>query len=213
MAFLFQNPFILATLRGNESYPIYNFVEIHVSGLDTGAFAGGVFLTDFESDIDPASPIAVEDKDGVKRNWYSDLLSGVSPPAKTGNVTQEIQRLEIAQGLDYQFADAFDDVITAMGNSYHNAPIRVSSYLQHPETFQMITDEPIMRSNGIIKSLSRSVKDSKITVEFSNSFGKLDGLKELRTNRGSLDRRDSNDTCFDKSGEEIDAQLLKWGVG
>lgn len=212
MAFLFQNQYILENLRGDANYPVYNFVEIHVNGLAGGAFADGIFLTDFESDVTPTSPIAVEDKDGVLRTWYADLLGGVTAPARTGNVTQEIQRLEIMQGLDYQFADAYDDVLTAMGSNYHNAAIRVSSYMQSPEDFQLITAEPILRSNGVIKSISRSVKDNKIVVEFSNSFGKLDGLKELRTNPGSLDRRDPTDTCFDKSGAEIDAQMLKWGV-
>jgi hypothetical protein len=214
MAFLFTNTDILDTLRGDAAHPIYNFVEIHVTGL--GNWSNGIFLTDFVCNVEPGDGYQVADKDGVYRTWYSDLLKGVSTPARTGNVTQEIQRLQIAQGLSYQFADASEDILTALGAEYHNAPIRVSAYMQDPNNQDFITSEPILRSNGIIKALSRNVKENTIDIEFSNSFGKLDGLKELRTTPGSLYRRTpvgaDNDTSFDKANIDIDGNILKWGV-
>ena len=212
MAFLFTNTDIIDTLRGDASHPIYNFVEIHTEGPAGSPWVNGIFLTDFTEDVTPGNTNSVMDKYDVSRTWYSDLLGGVTTPARTGTISQEIQRLSIAQGLDYQFSDASDDMLTALGEKYHNAEIRVSAYLQDPNTFTFITSEPILRSNGVIKGISREVKENKLVIEFSNSFGKLDGLKELRTTPGSLKRRVSTETSFDKANIDISGNVLKWGV-
>jgi hypothetical protein len=205
MAFLFNDPDVIATLRGDDHHPIYNFVEI---GVVSTAYPSGIYLTSFESDV---SGTTLPDKNsGTSHTWDSRFLGNIAPPARTGNVTQEIQKLELNQGLG-SFTEAYADLLTAMGANFHNAPIVITSLLLKPNgTFA--TSEPITRTNGIIKSLSRNVKDNTVVVEFSNSFGKLDGLNELRTTPGSLDRRSSSDTSFDKAGTSIDRVMLKWGV-
>ena len=249
MAFLFTEPDILNTIRGNASYPVYNFVEIHIS---SDMFPNGLFLTDFESDItgsinsytiwdvdttkwyDPSdesiwdvneengvsvAEIEVPDKYNTPQTWYSDLLGGISTPARTGNITQEIQRLKIAQGLSGRWLNASEDILTGLGANFHNCEIVVSSYM-YGSGNNLILNEPMFRSNGIIKSVSRDVKSTNTVIEFSNSFGKLDGLKELRTTPGSLYRRtpsvggvrDVDDGAFDSASLNVDAHLLNWGV-
>ena len=209
MAALFTNPHILANLRREANNPIYTFVEI---GVSSDVFPDGIYLTSFPEDILPTGLITVPRKDGSFPRWTSDLLEGVSAPSRTGGITQEIQKLEIAQGLSYQYSDAYKDILTALGGSYHNAPVRVSIYVQDPNTQQMILNEPISRSNGIIKSVSRSIRSESIIIEFSNSFGKLDGLNELRTTSGSIHRRDKADTCFEKAAKVADRVALEWGT-
>lgn len=203
MAFLFTDTDVIDTLRGDFSHPIYNFVEI---GIVSSVYPSGIYLTSFHSDTD-----AVLSKSGATVTWDSNFLGNITPPARTGNVTQEIQKLELKQGLNGQYSGAGDDLLTALGANFHNAPITISSILFKPNgTFA--TSEPITRTNGLIKSVSRSVKDNTVVLEFSNSFGKLDGLNELRTTPGSLERRSPTDTSFDKAGTSIDRVMLKWGV-
>jgi len=207
MAFLFQDQEIIDTLRGDAHRPIYNFVAIYVT---SDVYPNGLFLTDFDNDV------IVDDIDGNSQSWISGYLGAINPPARTGNVTQEIQRLQIIQGLDAGFSNASEDIITALGEDFHNAKLKVVSYL-FGSNGQLKTNEPIMATNGLIKSVSRDVKNSALVVEFSNSFGKLDGLQELRTTPGSLKRRtltgETPDTSFDKANIDIDGNILKWGIG
>ena len=218
MAFLFTNKEIIDTLRGDAHRPIYNFVDIDVTS-DT--YPDGLFLTDFDTDVMLRSngilePDYPESSSSVERIYRSNYLGAINPPARTGNVTQEIQRLQLIQGLDAGFSNASADILTALGEDFHNAKVRIVSYL-FDSAGEFVQDEPIMATNGIIKSLSRDVKNNAVIVEFSNSFGKLDGLKELRTTPGSLYRRtldgQLNDTSFDKANVDIDGNILKWGIG
>ena len=204
MAFLYTDPKILATLRGDESHPIFTFVEIYYK-----SSTEGLFITTAPYDVDD-----VADINGSWQTWDSSLLKGVSTPARTGNVTQEIQRVELVNPLDYQFATASNDLGAELDKyTIHNKRVVISSYLFDSDTFQFITSEPIVRSDGIIKSRSEDTREGTIILEVSNSFGKLDGLKELRTNPSSLKRRSPDDTCFDKAGKSIDRISVQWGVG
>jgi len=209
MAFLFKNPIVLQTLKGEASYPIYNFLEIRIA---SPLWPEGVYLTDFTSKIEKADGLL--SSSGTPQDWHPHLLGSITTPARTGNITQEIQKVELKQGLGYQYTNfgGLADIVAAMGDSYHNADTSISSYIYDHRTAKFIVDEPIMRTNGLIKSVSRNIRDESVVIEISNSFGKLDGLNELRTTPGSLERRNKEDTSFAKAGTSIDRVMLKWGV-
>jgi hypothetical protein len=203
MAFLFTDKEIIDTLRGDDFRPIYNFVSIFTPANEHPYKA--FHFTDFDCDV------TVKDISGVERDYLANYLGPIAPPARTGNVTQEIQRLQLKQGLNAGYSNASEDILTMLGKNFHNAKLRIVSYLLGSNG-QLKTQEPIMANNGLIKSISRDIKNEALTIEFSNSFGKLDGLKELRTTPGSLKRRYPDDTSFDKANLDIEGHILKWGI-
>jgi hypothetical protein len=190
----YTNPAILPALISGD---YYGFIFIDI-GLTEIGFPP-LYFTSYPEDII------------FNGHWYLNaVLKGTDTPARTGNVTQEVQTIIFAQGLSARFADSADDLILTLGNQFHNAPVIINYHIQ-TDAAGLIT-EPIMRSEGLLKSAQRSVKEGEVRLEVSNAFGKLDGLNELRTTRGSLQRRNKADTSFDRADIKTDNVILDWGI-
>jgi hypothetical protein len=210
MAFLYTNQEVLDYLRGdNEDADLYWFIEIY-TGVSGNSDYNDIYLTSYPEDITVSDNLASSKNVAVL--WESNLLGGVSTPSRTGNVSQEIQRLSIAQGLDSAYGNAQDDLLRRIGPAFHNAEIVMSLLLQ-PYGSSIITSEPIIRTDGIIKSVTRDTSsEDEVVIDFSNSFGKLDSINELRTSPGSIKRRNELDTCFDKAAKSLKRTTYDWGV-
>ena len=105
-----------------------------------------------------------------------------------------------------------DDFVAALGDNYHNSNIYFRALIIPEGTSSLIVNDPILRSDGLLKGVSRSVRDNRITIEFTNAFGKLNQLNELRSTPGSIKRRNLEDTTFDQSHINIRNKTLQWGV-
>jgi len=200
--YTYTDPDIITGLQGGHNYVLHQFVEIQVET--------PIYLTSYMVDVEPAD-ISIANEAGTPVTWVSGLLSGVSTPAKSGNITQEVQTLSIGQGIGSQYGGASTDFLRLMGDGFHGARIIFSAYLQ-PVDGSVVTSEPLVRNSGIVKGLQRNVLQDEINLTFSNSFGKLDGLNELRTTPGSLKRRNKDDTSFDRAFKGLKRVTLNWGT-
>ena len=190
----YTDPAILSGLRdGNVS--LFTFVRIALAEIGFN----DLLVTDYPSDVNYGG-----------LTYKAELLAGVERAPRTGNLTQEVQRILIGQGLSSFFADSIDDVIRKMGNKWHNTPVTVDILMETDSG--LITSEPVIRNEGILKSMARSGSDNQVVIEFSNAFGRIDLLKELRTSTGSLARYNKEDTSFDRASEESTQRLLEWGT-
>ena len=190
----YTDPAILSGLRdGNVS--LFTFVRIALAEIGFN----DLLVTDYPSDVNYGG-----------LTYKAELLAGVERAPRTGNLTQEVQRILIGQGVSSFFADSIDDVIRKMGNKWHNTPVTVDILMETDSG--LITSEPVIRNEGILKSMARSGSDNQVVIEFSNAFGRIDLLKELRTSTGSLARYNKEDTSFDRASEESTQRLLEWGT-
>jgi len=200
MAHEFIDQIIYDCLNGSKTFTTYLFVDIMSET--------PIYITSYPEEIE-----IVQAEDLLTPVTYSpEFLEGVSPPSRTGTVSQEIQRFKVAQGLGFAFGDAPVDFVRLLGPDYHNSMIYFRALIIPEGEVALIVDSPIIRTEGLLKGLTRSVQDSTVTVEFSNSYGKLNQLNELRTTPGSLKRRDSDDTTFDRAHVEVSKKMLDWGV-
>jgi len=200
--FEYTDPDILAGLQGGHDYVLHQFVEIKVED--------SVYLTSYMIDVVP-SEISIANEAGIPVTWISGLLTGVSTPAKSGNITQEIQTLSVGNAIGAQYGSASEDFLRRLGENFHGARLIFSAYMQ-PIDGSIITSQPLVRNTGIIKGLQRSIQTDEVAITFSNSFGKLDGINELRTTPGSIKRRNKEDTSFDKAFKGLKRVTLKWGT-
>ena len=198
MAHNFTDLDIYAALAGNKDFTMYVFIDIMVKT--------PIYLTTFPSDVTIANAST-----GAASLYYSQWIQGVNPPARTGNVSQEIQRFTVAQGLGANFGDASLDFIRLLGDDFHNSMCYVRTLISTDEK-GLIVNSPISRTEGLLKGITRSVNSNNVTIEFSNSFGKLNQVNELRTTSGSIKRRNSEDTCFDRCHIETEKHLVDWGI-
>ena len=212
MAYSFTEPDVLNTLRGVTDYPVYQFVEIHTR--DSNSQDKPLLFTNFDSavGIDEVAPqYAVADSNAA---WIPDFIHGVSAPARTGDVTQEVQRIEFRQSLDYMFTNEGDDLISGLGY-FHNARIVCSGYV-FGSTNTFITNDPIFRTFGLVKKLNATERDGAVILEASSTFGKLQTVKEMVTTPDSinkfLDHDEAKDTSFDNAGTKHDRSALEWGT-
>lgn len=212
MAYSFTEPDVLNTLRGVTDYPVYQFIEIHTTNSDSDPVS--LLYTNFDSAVsvvEVAPQYAVSDPDAV---WVPDYIHGVSAPARTGDVTQEVQRIEFRQSLDYMFKNEGDDLISGLGY-FHNARVVCSGYV-FGSANEFITTDPIFRTFGLVKKLSATERDGAVILEASSTFGKLQTVKEMVTTPDSinkfLDYNDIKDTSFDNAGTKHDRSALEWGT-
>jgi len=211
MAHYFADDRVVKGLSGQYPFSTYLFVDIMVYNPELTVNPDGcIYITTWPHDI--TTPNASGDQPSTI--YEPDLLDTVSPPARTGLVTQEIQRFQIAQGLSANWVNAGFDFIRLLGADYHNSTIYFRAIMVPHDGLDetLIMDEPIIRTEGLLKGITRSVKDNTVTVEFSNSFGKLNQLNELRTTPGSLKRRDKEDTSFDRAHLDVNKKVLDWGI-
>jgi hypothetical protein len=209
MAHAFTQPDVIDSLRGNVAHPTYQFVE-----LQTQEGYKSFFLTNFTDTVPIADvPTVLNDQSG-KTVWSPDYLDGVSAPARTGEVSQEVQRIQFKQALDYQFTDASEDLVTALG-AFHNGKVVVTAYVFSLTTNEFLHTDPVYRTYGLIKSVSRSTDDGGVVIETTSSFGKLNNVKELVTTPASLHKYTFGwpDPTFDNAGTKHDRQALEWGTG
>jgi len=187
MAALFSSTVWNAIRSGN--YQLFNFIDLELTT--------PLYLTDYHFDITTNS-----------NAYISSVLSQLQVPPKTGNVTQEVQTISIAEGLA---GYSSTDIITAMGSDYHGATVRARVYLADSAgVLYTSAADTVYYTEGIIKSRSRDTNE--VIIEFSNAYGKLDTLRELRTTRGSIARYSSTDTSFDKADAVSDNVTLEWGT-
>lgn len=202
MAFKYSQT-VLNCLNGTTPFQVYTFVDIMVESPGVS----NLYYTTYPSNIQ------ITNASGTPNIWYiADLLKGVSTPPRTGSVTQEVQRIEIAQGLGIGWEDDTLDIIPALGNSFHNKKILFRTLIELDiDNTDVLTNESIISTDGIIKGISRSVKEDSVIIEFSNSFGKLAQVNELRTTPGSVKRRNPSDTSFDRAHLEAKFVMQDWG--
>jgi len=215
MAYAFTDPDVIKALRGDVYYPTYQFVEVKTKVIDstTGALIPQLYL--FSTFTDEVSAVVVPSQlePSSSATWTPEYLEGVSAPARTGEVTQEVQKIEFKQSLNYQFSDSSDDILTAMG-LFHNAEVICSAYLNVNGSWKVA--DPIYRTYGLVKSISRDVESNGVVMETTSSFGKIQNVKELSTNPESLNKfvvSATRDTSFDKAGKKHDREALEWGTG
>lgn len=206
----------LLQASANDSLPIFNFIDIYLDGpqdlstVNDSTFFPDIHICDWIED-------AIDDVESSPSiYYYADLLKGVEKPPKTGNVSQEIQRVVISQALGLWDDPA--EFVTRMGDRFHTAEIRVRSCLDMSgysgvwaETNPINFQDPVYTGSGLVKSVSRSNNDQDVVVEFTNSYGKLDITRTLRTTRGSLQKRNKLDTSFDKAAINLITRTLNWG--
>jgi hypothetical protein len=145
---------------------------------------------------------------GINVTYQPDLLGGLETPPKTGNVSQEIQRIVISQALGLYEDPA--EFIIRLGNKFHNAKVRARILVEYFGELQW--DSPAYTGDGLIKSVSRETNSQNVIVEVTNSFGKLETVKSLRTTSGSIKRFKIGDTSFDKASIDVTQRMLEWGV-
>ena len=186
----------------STEFSLYTFIEINLTEVGFSS----LYFTDYPTDYE------------LNGNTYvADQISGVTTPPKTGQIAQEVQRLVFAQGLSWgvwegnQFPDASGDIIKLFGNNFHAADIITEMYVK-PADAALITTEPVIRAEGIIKSLSRNAESDEVIVEYTNAFGKLDTLREMRTTPGSLRRYNVEDTTFDSAHKTVSKNVIEWGT-
>ena len=192
---------IWQAINSNEFY-IHSFIAIDIS---EAGFAP-LYFTDYPTNYTLGGNL-----------YVADQIKGITTPPKTGQIAQEVQRMVFAQGLSWgiwdgnNFPDAAGDIIKLFGNNFHAAKIVTESYVQ-PANGSLIETAPVIRAEGIIKSISRNAEADEVIVDYTNAFGKLDTLRELRTTPGSLRRRDTEDTTFDSAHKNVSKNLLEWGT-
>ena len=200
-------PFSAAVLTelNKNFFQLYNFVEIILTepGFDS------LYLTDYYATIDSSHPNYV---DLGSHDWISGSLEAITPPPKTGEVSQEVQRIAIAQGLGrYYNTNHANDYLSLLGNQYHGAPCNLWGYVFDSTNNLLIVSDPFYHSAGTLKSVSRSMDDSQVIIEMNNAFGKMDIVRDLRTSTGSIIRRAEEDTCFDRAYKNMSRETLNWG--
>lgn len=140
--------------------------------------------------------------------YTSSTLVNVTAPPRTGKVTQEVQRIAITETL----ADFTNiDFISRMGDSYHGAKVVIRTIIENISG-DIHSRNTLHRSEGIVKHVSRDVGKDMVILEVTNSYGKLDALRELRTTSGSLTRYSSTDTSFDEAAAVDNNVILEWGT-
>lgn len=196
MAFRYSDPYILQALKSGDIHT-YNFVEI---GLTEEGF-NPIHITDYPEDITLS---------GITYN--SALLKSVAPPPKSGELSQEIQRIEISNVMSELYGNRSSDLIIALGNKWHGAPCIVKTYVWNQDTNQIIEDDPLNISRGILKTAVRGASDDTVVLDIIGTFSQLGLIQELRTSPGSLRARNKEDTSFDRAGNELKDITLEWGT-
>lgn len=210
MAYSFTDQDVLDTLRGVSEYPVYQFVEIHNP-------MKSFLFSNFDAQVSTSVVPSQYTTANGEALWFPDFIHGVSAPARTGDITQEVQRIEFRQALDYMFepqdGDLEDDLISGLGY-FHNAKIVCSGYVYGSNGF--ITSDPIYRTFGLVKKLSATERDGAVVLEATSTFGKLQTVKEMVTTPDSLNKYlnygESKDTSFDNAGTKHDRSALEWGT-
>jgi len=215
MAYAFTDVEVMRFLREEVAHPVYQFVEIKLAVPNSGGITDFCF-TNFTAELSAKREVDPIIATGA-RVWYNQYLEGVSAPARSGEVTQEVQRFQFKQALDYAFSDADDDLLTALG-FFHNAEVVCSAYVfVANDADPWKTDDPLYRTYGLVKSASRDLPTGDIVLETTSSFGKLQNIKEMRTTPASLNKyvgtSNTFDTSFDKAGTKHDREALEWGTG
>ena len=212
MAYSFTEPDVLNTLRGVTDYPVYQFVEIHT--VDAYSQPKSLLFTNFDSPVDITKVVPQYPVSGPLTSWTPDYIHGVSAPARTGDVTQEVQRIEFRQSLDYMFTNDGEDLISNLGY-FHNAKIVCSGYV-FGSSNAFITADPVFRTFGLVKKLNATERDGAVILEASSTFGKLQTVKEMVTTPDSLNKflsyDEARDSSFDNAGTKHDRSALEWGT-
>jgi hypothetical protein len=222
MAFQYSTE-VFDALNG-DNISVYNFIDIWLDGPiyqdHPLTYFPDIHLCDW---IRYIPNVYTPGRDGVSEatvNYEPELFKGMEPPPKTGNVSQEIQRIIISQPLGREEDPA--EFVVRLGNRYHGATIRIRSFVELEN--ELLVDSingnptpgdrktPVVFSDGIIKSISRSHANSEMIIEFTNSYGKLDSIKSLRTTEGSIKKFDVSDTSFNAASIDITQRLIEWGT-
>lgn len=179
--------------NGDVSYYVFLKIELLEEGFESLRFTdyASNYYIDFEL-------------------YIASVFKEVEIAPRTGQLGQEVQKLQLAQGLSSRFEDTEFDIIKRLGNKFHNAPVTLTTYMQVGD--ELLIDEPVFRSEGLVKSIARSVENNEVIIEFTNAFGRLDFTRDLRTSTGSLQRFDPSDTSFDRATDEVSNRVLEWGV-
>jgi len=186
MAALFSSS--VSTAIASGEYELYNFIDLVVST--------PLYFTDYHFDISVGG-----------NSYISSVLKAVQSPPKSGNISQEVQTLSLSEGLAGYTSS---DIVTALGTDYHAALVKSRVYLRDSGgTLYTSAADTVFYSEGIIKGYSRTRKE--VLIEFSNAYGKLDTIRELRTTRGSLKRLSDTDTSFNRADAVSDNVTLEWG--
>lgn len=169
---------------------LFTFIDILV--------ATPIYLSSYEADIDIGGKL-----------YVSGLLETVEPPPQSGEVAQDVQTFTVGESLN---GFTSQDFRSQLGD-YHGAEVIIQTLVEDPVTRLLLTDpdKVVYRTDGIIKRTPRPERQPIVMVEITNSIGKLDQVKELRTTRGSMYRRDKTDTSFDRADAVKTNIALDWG--
>ena len=203
--------FAALAMLWRDTISIYNFVDIWLDGPyyegHPLTYFPDIHLCDWIRSIPNVDTID-EEGNTVQVTYEAELLKAMEPPAKTGNVTQEVQRLLISQPLGREEDPA--EFVIRVGNRFHNALITVRSIIEIED--ELYFTQPVEYGEGLIKSVARNNSNAEVVIEFTNSYGKLSNVKALRTTQGSVKRFKPTDTCFNKASIDIGARIIEWGT-
>ena len=208
MAHVFSDK-VIDTLRGKNDNPIYHFLEIIT--IDKS-----FLFTTFDGEVTDAE-VPAQHLDSVSGSyWLSSYITGVSAPARTGDITQEVQRFEFKQALDFAFNNAGDDLISSLGY-FHNARTICSAYIHDGANWVI---DPISRTYGLVKKLNATEREGLVVLETTSTFGKLQTVKEMVTTPDSLNKyiefidiqTMGKDSSFNNAGSKHDRSALEWGT-
>ncbi len=181
------------------------------AAVKAGRAAGGIQIFNF-IDLLVATPIRLTDYHAeweVDGNVYAvGEMASMAPPPRTGKVTQDVQTILVAEALSDFSAN---DFISRLGN-YHGATVITRTFIVGVSG-QLLTgaNQVFMRSEGIIHHVFRPKGAIEVAIRVSNSYGRINTIKELRTTKGSLKRHDSTSTAFDNADAVTDKIAQEWG--
>ena len=176
----------LAAEVAGRTFGLYNFVEIDV--------ATPIYLTDYHADYD---------LDGD--TYTSSVLKSVEQPARTGGLSQEVQKLAVIEALNGYTST---DFISQLGD-YYGAAVYMRVLCEGSTGLFTTQADWLWHTRGYLKKAYRR-KDA-VVLEIISGSEQLSLKRELRTTKGSIDRFSKTDTCFNRAASVNDTITLEWG--
>lgn len=174
-----------AAILGRD-YALFNFIDIEVST--------PIYLTDYHGDITLFG-----------NDYVSTVLKGVERPPRTGSVSQEVQKIAIAEVLN---GFTSSDFISSLGADYFGARVYARTLVEG-STLLTATGDWLWASDGVLKKVYR--EGTEVILEVMNGSEQLGLRRELRTTRGSLARLSTTDTSFNRADGVDNNIALEWG--
>jgi hypothetical protein len=181
------------------------------AAVKAGRAAGGIQVFNF-LDLLVSTPIRLTDYHDdfeVDGNTYTaGEFASMAPPPRSGKVTQDVQTILVAEALN---SFTTSDFISRLGDYYGATVIARTFIVGVSGALLTGAGQTFMRSEGIIHHVYRPRGAMEVAIDVSNSYGRINTIKELRTTRGSLSRIDNTSTAFDRADAVTDQVAVEWG--